>query len=170
MLVLRLVLALTAVVVMCFPAARDSSPLSREYRRDIRHVKIDFTKSDWPNELLGTENVSGYEGWGRWTDGRPARFVYKGPLPAKLEIRLEFGCGRASSGDQVLISIGADSQAVPVLTCEKNEASIVLVNPKRLNEIQIHPSFIYLPAQHGESNDFRRLGISLFSLEVRDVS
>lgn len=126
---------------------------------------IEFARPDYPRLLASVEGVSGYESWGRWTDGPVARIKFAQPLPQRFT--LELGIARVygpNRGENVRVSVGDQQRTFVATGAGKVDLVFDMQHPAEVIEIDIpRPTS---PLSLGQSGDRRLLGIGLESLRI----
>lgn len=126
-------------------------------------------------ESIETENLSSPESWGRWTDGSPVIFKFPANLPEDFKLSLNVGDAFGLNlGKDIVVDIGGQIQTFkgPARSSDPSQPNIISLEFKGTNTNIIKiicPSQIS-PKEMGVSNDPRKLGISLISLEISPIT
>lgn len=129
------------------------------------YAKLDLKAKDLPGVELN--NVSGAEGFGRWTDGNPATFKFTAGLPK--DFRLIIGVTGAfgeNAGKPVEVTVGDKKQSF-VAPAEPQVIQLDFTDvAKGSNTVSLSMPSQKSPKDLGMSGDERKLGLSLSSLEI----
>lgn len=126
---------------------------------------IDFTRPNYPTFIANVSGMSGYEPWGRWTDGDKAVFHFKQPLPKQFNLMIQANAFGPNLGEAVTINIGTVQQEFKIsesgqtqrlnFTLPEPADTIALLIPKPTS-----------PKELQVSEDPRQLGLGLIKLQI----
>jgi phosphoglycerol transferase len=132
---------------------------------------IDFKAERLPPFIVHEYGLSGWEPWGRWTDGPRLYLRFRRPLPRVFTLEI---CGHASpSNDRKPITIVVGkSKARLVMSCVPDDYAyrVDIDNPDRADDIAFNIPNPQAPSElvPKESRDNRKLGIALIRFGVID--
>ena len=132
-----------------------------------RGMRIEFSNPAMPGWVRHVSGLSPAEHWGRWSDANLApsvRICSKKPFATKglLRIRLAVADGRCNP---VVVTVGTQRFELDV-PLQPVERSVTMASETPTDTIDIHPAISVLPNREGWSDDNRRLGAALHSLEI----
>lgn len=150
-----------SVVIM---ATKDAK-LIRFIRPKNVDYSVDLIGDILDDKLVQTKGVGGAEGFGRWTDGKRAEFIFAEPLPTKLTLKVAMRGYGPNVGRDVLITLGSQ-QAHVKLSNDRQEFVIKLDNPDNARILAFDVPQPTSPKQAGEGPDERPLGIGFHELTI----
>ncbi len=130
-------------------------------------MRIKFSAMAMPAWVRHVTGLSGPEVWGRWSDATLApsvRICAFRPFPDRYVLRLRLAVA-SHECNPVLVTVGARTYEV---TATSEPADFVLdgESSSQADIIDIRPSMWRAPNEQGWSDDTRRLGVALHSLEI----
>lgn len=134
-------------------------------------MRVDFSGRTMPLWVRHISGLSEAEGWGRWSDARlgpSARICSCRSLPRNAVLRLRLSVVNAKC-NPVVVTVGARSLALTAST-EPREFVIEADQDASTEVIDIRPSMSFCPKDLGWSEDPRRLGVALHTLEITSRS
>jgi phosphoglycerol transferase len=146
--------------------ATGSSPLPLERLLPPIDTPIHFDQPELSSLVRRTAGISGWETWGRWTDGGVAQIVLARNLPSDFTLRIETAMAfPPSAGAELSIRIGDERRSFEVGSgSTRRDVSFHL--QKQFDAIEILIPNPRSPAHFGMSADTRQLGIGLKSITV----
>jgi hypothetical protein len=147
------------------PSSVANDPLGPRYESTLAEG-VDFTKRGYPGFLNKVTGISGYEAWGRWTDGKEAKFQFKQKLPNKFVLELTMGAFGPNVNVPAVIQVGKVSKK---LVPTDGNAKAYSVNFEGVNSdtLTILPGKPTSPKSLNISPDERVLGLGLVSLKIK---
>lgn len=137
------------------PVKSDAPPLLYE---------LDFSNPE-TTRCLELAGFSDQEDWGRWTEGSEAVIRFPEMLPAYVLVMLDASAYGPNRNAHVLFRTTSEETSVQL----SGGVSIFLLgNICRGNEIQIDIPFPISPAETGESDDTRKLGLGIRRISIRE--
>jgi hypothetical protein len=127
---------------------------------------IDFAKQGYPSFLDKVTGVSGYEPWGRWTDGKEATFKFKQKLPKKFTLELTAQAFGPNINAPLTVQIGKVKKQI-TLTRGQPSTYTLAVEGINTDSITLVPAKPISPKSLGGSEDTRLLGVGLIKLKIR---
>jgi phosphoglycerol transferase len=146
-------------------AAISNDPLGPRYESTLAEGII-FSKQGYPGFLNKVTGVSGYEPWGRWTDGKEAKLQFKTKLPAKFELELTAGAFGPNLNAPLTIKIGKVSKSI-TLTDINPKTYKVSFEGVTSDTLTLMPAKPTSPKSVGANEDLRMLGVSLVRLKIQ---
>jgi hypothetical protein len=134
---------------------------------DSRGVTVDFSRADTPSPVLHITGLSPTESWGRWSDETLApsvRITFVHPLPDGALIRLRLAVAHPAC-NPVTLSVGSQRFDVAA-TGEPRDVLLRVESADPPDTIDIRAASSVCPKDLGWSDDRRRLGIALYTLDV----
>lgn len=146
--------------------ATGSSPLPLERILLPIDTPIRFDRYTLSGLVRRTSGISGWEPWGRWTDGDVARIEVARDLPSDFTLHIETAMALPpSAASDLTIRIGSDERSFRVGTGPtQRDIPFHLRTPASVIEILVPAP--RSPADLGMSTDMRRLGIGLKSITI----
>jgi hypothetical protein len=134
----------------------------------------DMERQGYPDLLVEVSGMSGYEPWGRWTDaqtGPDAKFKFRQPLPARFELELKAGAFGPNVGLPIKVRAGGmENSFVVAARKEPGTYRMDFKTNGMTDTLEIVPPNPTSPHDIDPSNrDARKLGVSLYSLRIRDL-
>lgn len=119
---------------------------------------------------FGTNGLSYPEPWGRWTDGPEVQFIFRGGLPKKFELSIEFNpsSGRLDPTLDILISSGSSSYIFRPPQNREKKTFIFQGNGLEENIIRINGLKSNAPTSL-ISNDPRSLGLAIVQVTLTPI-
>jgi phosphoglycerol transferase len=115
-----------------------------------------------------SSGLSGLEAWGRWSDGPQVTLRLATPLPRKLLLRIDAAAFGPNVGRDFMLQVGA--QKLPLRLGEQHSLQELRFDTNgAASTIHITVPAPTAPQEIGAGPDPRKLGISLYSLEVIDA-
>ena len=146
--------------------AAGSSPLPLERVLLPIETPIGFDRLTLPGIVAHIAGFSGWEPWGRWTDGKVARIQLARALPSDFTLHIETAMALPSSvGTDLTIRIGNDERLFQVGSGPTQRDVSFHLNPPA-SAIEILIPTPRSPAELGMSTDARKLGIGLKSITI----
>ncbi|MBV9286732.1 MAG: polysaccharide deacetylase family protein [Hyphomicrobiales bacterium] len=130
---------------------------------------VDFRQKRFPDFLLRTEGLAGWEDWGRWSDANLSEAVllrFFQPLPRKFQLRLTCKATPPNAGRPVQVKIGqVVREFSPTASIASYDLDFVLDGEER--NIRFYPPCPTSPASLNPASQDRRLvGIGLVELKL----
>ncbi|MEP7063567.1 MAG: hypothetical protein ABI881_14325 [Betaproteobacteria bacterium] len=152
--------ALNAAGALPLPLASILAPIDAPIRFDARMLGGRIAK------LTG---ISGWEPWGRWTEGPVARIEFTLPLPDHFVLRVDTAVAmRPSAGVDLGIRVGNVERKFKV-GAHGSTVEIPFDTDGRATAIEIHIPEPRSPRQLGIGEDDRKLGIGLKSIAIEPI-
>ena len=127
---------------------------------------IDFTKPGYPAFVAEVQGISGYEPWGRWTEGDRAIIRMKENLPKSFYLELIVkGAFGPNAKAPIRIRVGASEQSFTV-TLPIEIFRFEFSADQAANTIEIIPPKPTSPKSMNVNRDVRLLGIGLVKLRI----
>ena len=119
---------------------------------------------------FGTTGLSYPEPWGRWTDGSEAQFIFRGGLPEKFELTIEFNpsSGRLDPGLDIFISSGSSNYIFKPPQNREKKTFIFQGGDLKENKIRIYGLSSSLPTGSIQ-NDSRNLGLAIVQITLTPI-
>jgi phosphoglycerol transferase len=130
---------------------------------------IEFSSLDYPDFLKSVSGISAYEPWGRWSDGEIVEFQFKQALPTRFVLRLTAQAFGPNIGAPVTVRIGAVEKNLQ-LTADLQEYQLTFEIASPVDRIEFLIPHPISPAELGQSDDVRRLGIGFVKLQIKTDS
>jgi hypothetical protein len=127
---------------------------------------VDFREKDYPAAVASVSGIGGHELWGRWTVGTRAVVQFRKTLPSAFQLKLKAGgTFGPNAGIPILVRVGSIQKEFTV--SGPNELILLdfegVANADRVEFVIPKPTS---PKELGESEDTRKLGLALISLEI----
>jgi glycosyltransferase involved in cell wall biosynthesis len=141
--------------------------LSRALNRS-QCLEVNFAARDLGPSVRFSRGLSDPEPWGRWTDDDRVVIAFEAPLPSpcrlRIKIRQVFG---PNVGQMMGIRVGT-ADFMHVLTAGRQTVSVIVNGEKgpRADQLEIVVPAPTSPRALGWSDDSRRLGVALWSVEI----
>lgn len=132
----------------------------------LKSVKLIFSDGSTYNNIKSLRNVSGFETWGRWTDGSPAIIEFKRPVSGYGEILLKTGCIGSDGLKYFEIIAGSALQKFVIRKCSTQIFQMKFHSDVGFTQLIIKPYFFVVPKDGKMSDDTRRLALSLYQLDI----
>jgi hypothetical protein len=131
---------------------------------------IDFKKQGYPNFLTEVSGMSGYEPWGRWTEGGPtAKFRFKQALPKKFTLDITATAFGPNVGAPVKVRAGSVEKTFVITNKAPNTYRLQFVVDGTVDSLEFTPPKPTSPSEILPNNgDGRKLGIGLIALKISD--
>lgn len=117
---------------------------------------------------LRSSGLSGLEPWGRWSEGPLVTLRLATPLPRRLLLRLDAGAFGPNAAQDFTVQVGQQTQRLR-LGEQHRMHELRFDTDGRANTIRITVPAPTSPQESGAGPDPRKLGISLYSLDVLDA-
>lgn len=154
-----------AIVTPATPPATTVLPVAESYPATLAEG-IDFTKSGYPTFIAEVTGMSGYEPWGRWTDGAKAVFRFIQPLPKQFTLVIQANVFGPNLGEAIKIKVGTAEQEFKVTEQgQTHRLNFILSEPVDTLELLIPKPTSPKDLQSGE--DPRKLGLGLIKLQIQ---
>ncbi|MBK7984871.1 MAG: hypothetical protein IPK09_14825 [Candidatus Competibacteraceae bacterium] len=128
---------------------------------------INFSKPGYPDFLAHASGISGYEPWGRWTDGGKVNFRFTQPLPKQFTLVIQANAFGPNLGEVVKIKIGAAQQEFRITeSSQVHRFTFNLTDFVDTIELLIPKPTSPKTLKIGE--DPRELGLGLIKLQILD--
>ena len=128
---------------------------------------IDFRRPGYPNFVAEVAGMSGYETWGRWTEGDKAVFRFRQPLPREFTLLITADAFGPNIGQPITVKVGSNEQVFII----KEEGKTYRL-PFKLEEVGSSVE-IYVPKPASplelrvpNNSDPRKLGVGLVSMKI----
>lgn len=128
---------------------------------------IDFAKPGYPAFIAETSGMSGYEPWGRWTDGEKAIFRLTQLLPKQFTLVIQANAFGPNLGEAVKVKIGAAQQEFKVSE-QYQTYRLDFTLPEPVDTIEFLIPKPSSPRELKVGDDPRKLGIGLIKLQIQD--
>jgi len=115
--------------------------------------------------LSGIEGLSGFEGWGAWTDAKEVKFHFAQPLPAKLSVAVNASAFGPNIDKDFIIAVGDERQTFKLKQTKEDRQFAFNTDGKEKTITIIVPQPAS-PKALGQGPDGRLLGLALHSIEV----
>lgn len=150
--------------VVVNPAADSMAP---RYEASLAEG-VDFTKPGYPNFLVEVSGLSGFESWGRWSDGTIAKFRFKQPLPGKFTLLIKAGALGPTVGSSTGVRAGKIEKTFIVKSNEPTEYTLDFEGVDGTDTLEIVPSKPIRPNDLDPKNrDKRLLGVGFVFLKIQ---
>jgi Domain of unknown function (DUF7024) len=126
---------------------------------------IDFAKPGYPTFIAGVTGMSGYESWGRWTDGDRATFRFTQLLPKHFTLVIQGNAFGPNFGEAIKIKIGATQQEFKI-TEQGQIHRLDFTLPEPADTLELLISKPTSPLELKIGDDPRKLGIGLIKLQI----
>lgn len=111
--------------------------------------------------------LSGFEPWGRWSDGKTVQVEFATPLPRAMTLLLDAAAFGPNAQQDVVVRIGAQEQRVR-LPPEHHTVRLAFQTDGATRRISIEVPQPVSPSALGQSADTRTLGVALYAMAVED--
>ncbi len=126
---------------------------------------IDFAKPGYPTFIARVTGMSGYEPWGRWTEGDKVTFHFTQPLSKRFTLVIQANVFGQNLGEAVKIKIGAAQQEFKI-TEQGQIHRLNFTLSKPANTIELFIPKPTSPKALQLSEDPRKLGLGLIKLQI----
>jgi phosphoglycerol transferase len=126
---------------------------------------IDFTKPGYPTFIATATGISGYEPWGRWTDGDKVTFRFAQPLPKQFILVLQTNAFGPNLGEAIKVKIGATQQEFKI-TDQGQTHRLDFTLPESTDTIELFIPKPTSPKDLQSGEDPRKLGLGLIKLQI----
>lgn len=147
------------------PPVITADPLAPRYESSLAEG-IDFTKAGYPGFLQAVSGVSQYEPWGRWTDGKEAKFRFTQKLPKKFRLELMAQAFGPNVNAPLTVLAGKVKKQMTITDVQPKPYSLSFDNVNS-DSIILIPAKPTAPNAIGINQDARLLGIGLVQLKVK---
>ena len=130
---------------------------------------VNFAMPEADPDRVRLTGLSGFEQWGRWSDGKTVQVEFAQPLPRDMTLLLDAAAFGPNAQQDFVVRVGQEQQRVRL----PPEHRVVRLNfhtdgAARLISIDVpHPAS---PSQLGQGPDARTLGIAMYSMAVEDAA
>ncbi len=151
------------------PATATANALGPRYEATMAEG-IDFKKQGYPNFLAEVSGMSGYEVWGRWTQGGPvAKFRFKQALPKKFTLEITATAFGPNVGTPVKVRAGSVEKTFAITNKEPNTYRLTFETDGTADALEITPPKPTSPSEILPNNgDTRKLGIGFILLKISE--
>jgi hypothetical protein len=140
-------------------------PLGPRYESTLEEG-IQFAKAGYPSFLQSVSGVSGYEPWGRWTEGKEVVFKFKKKLPKKFTLELTAQAFGPNVNEPLTVKLGKITKGV-TLTSDRPKVYMVQLSGVDTDALILLPAKPTTPKSMGVNEDLRSLGIGLVKLKIK---
>lgn len=125
---------------------------------------IDFSKAGYPYFVCKVRGISVREDWGRWTDEKNVKFIFREMLPEKFELHILVVSGVSQNlREPITVQVGNESREF-ILTGESDQEIVLNFTPGRgVSQIEIVIPYSANPAAPLNSSE---VGIGLQRLWI----
>ena len=113
--------------------------------------------------------LSGFEPWGRWSDGKTVQVEFAQPLPREMTLLLDAAAFGPNAQQDFIVQVGAQQQRVR-LPPEHRTVRLGFHTDGAARLIAIEVPHPVSPSELGQGPDTRTLGIAMYSLAVEDAA
>lgn len=128
---------------------------------------INFAVPEADPDRVKLTGLSGFEQWGRWSDGKTVQIEFAKPLPRDMTLLLNAAAYGPNVQQDFVVRIGPDEQRVR-LPSEHRTVRLSFHTDGAARQITIDVPHPVSPSQLGQGPDKRTLGIALYSIAVED--
>lgn len=125
---------------------------------------IDFTKRGLPIFIKDVKGLSGYEPWGRWSEGSLTTFEFQDALLSHFKLKLKATAFGDNVGQKMEIKIGKQSYFMDIDNTSFEKEIVVDLKDKITDKID----FIIPRPQKPENGDQREIGIGFIHLKIEE--
>ncbi len=159
----------TTAVASQFHRIRLSSSATKYEAR--LNDRIDLNRQGLPSVVRAIIGLSFMEDWGRWSDANiseAVEFHFNSDLPENFDLVIHYWAFGPNAGKPILVRCGQCTAAI-VASSARETVRVRLRPLTRARVITITPPYPTRPADSGENNDQRRLGIALISVQIEEA-
>lgn len=127
---------------------------------------IDFTKHGYPAFIAEATGLSGYEPWGRWTEGAKATFRFTQPLPKRFTLIIQANAFGPNLGEVVTVKAGTVQQEFTI-TEQGQTRRLDFTLPEPIDTLELLIPKPTSPKDLQASEDARQLGLGLIKLQIQ---
>lgn len=124
-----------------------------------------FNTGEWPGVIAKSSGLSTPEQWGTWSDGKTIILTFADPLPERFRLTITGIAFGPNVGQDFNVTVGNENRLIKFSeTGSSNQIDIF--NPDGAKEILVTIPQPTSPAQLGQGQDQRQLGLGLVKLEI----
>jgi phosphoglycerol transferase len=164
-----LIICILFIVLFACSKSEEKANQSSQGQKAVNAIAegIDFTKKAYPEFITEVTGMSGWEPWGRWTEGEKAAFRFDKPLPAKFTLIIKADAFGPNMNSPIRITVGTVQEELVIkesgktyrlpfdLKEQSDTVTIFVPHP-------ISPLELKLP----DNNDARKIGVGLIYLKI----
>jgi hypothetical protein len=144
------------------------APLARGAQGES--VAVWFNQPAYPAVIKSARGLSHAEGWGRWSEGPLVELRFAKPLGDAFDLQLRIGDAYgANKGVPIVVQAGRQERTF-VVDREAFEATIRFRDVGSADALLFRIPHPESPADRGEGNDDRKVGIGFISLYIRPAA
>jgi phosphoglycerol transferase len=125
---------------------------------------FDFTKRGLPIFIKDVKGLSGYEPWGRWSEGKSTIFEFQDALPHHFMLKLKATAFCDNVGQKMEIKIGEQSYFMDIDNASFEKEINVSLEGKVEDKIE----FVIPRPQKPGNGDQREIGIGFIHLKIEE--
>ena len=135
--------------------------------RLVDKISLDFTQGRglWPGLIASKAGLSMPESWGTWSDADTVTLRFVTPLPKHFRLRLKAAAFGPNVGAEFRAICGSETHSF-TLAVEPQDTEMNFTNDSLSDTLKIAIPKPTSPKQLGHSDDARKLGISLYELNI----
>ena len=127
---------------------------------------LDFTRHGLPNFIKDISGISGWEPWGRWSDGPKVTFVFFKQLPQSFTLVLDGQPFGPNAGKNIILRVGGREYSISILAQRFEIKQLIKLNGALTNRLEFLIPSPTSPLELGNSADPRKLGIGFIRLKI----
>lgn len=138
--------------------------------RLVDKISLDFTlgRGLWPGLITSKAGLSMPESWGTWSDANTVTLRFVTPLPKHFRLRLKAAAFGPNVGAEFRAICGSETHSF-TLDVEPRDTEMHFTNDSLSDTLRIAIPKPTSPQELGQSDDARKLGISLFELHIDPI-